>query len=298
MKTCLTKNTVKYGYINEYGSVFPVQGPSSTDYNYSDYIPVTAGGTLRASNTLRFASFYNSSKVFISSLSNVTTSFVVPAGAKFVRITFAQGFLTNLQLVDGAYLPARKDYTNVLASALSDGTPLRVPGNIILTDSLALDFVQQGLLVPGVNLYNRYTIAAGYIDESGVIHPGGSTYFYSDFIPVTPSAVYTLNLGARFIALYAKNKAFIRSLADSLQNITSVTADADCYFIRVTIQTARSTDLQVERGSSSTAYEDFAYSLISQLPDGTPVNGGASSGSGVVPDFLRGWRGCEKHTCA
>ncbi|WP_437440622.1 SGNH/GDSL hydrolase family protein [Raoultella terrigena] len=291
------KNTVKYGYINEYGSVFPIQGPSSTDYNYSDYIPVTPGEMLRAGNTLRFVEFLNANKSFISAITNVTTSFVVPASVAFMRVTVSQGFVNNLQIVRGAYLPTRQDYTHVMTDALPDGTPVRVPGDIILTDSLSLDFVQQGLLVPGVNLYNRYTIAAGYIDESGVIHPGGTTYFYSDFIPVTPSAIYTLNLGARFLGLYAKNKAFIRSLADSFQNITSVTADADCYFIRVTIQTARSTDLQVELGSTSTAYKDFAYSLISHLPDGTPVNGGASSDGGVMPDFYGLERLRETHMC-
>ncbi|HFI5644650.1 TPA: SGNH/GDSL hydrolase family protein, partial [Raoultella planticola] len=291
------KKTVKYGYINEYGSVFPIQGSSSADYNYSDYIPVTAGETLRAGNTLRFVTFYDANKSFISAITQVATSFVVPAGAAFMRVTVSQGFVNNLQIVRGAYLPTRQDYTHVMTDALPDGTPVRVPGDIILTDSLSLDFVQQGLLVPGVNMYNRYTIAAGYIDETGVIHAGGTSYFYSDFIPVTPSAVYALNLGARFIALYAKNKAFIRSLADSFQNITSVTADADCYFIRVTIQTARSTDLQVELGSTSTAYADFAYSLISQLPDGTPVNGGASSDSGVMPDFYGLERLRETHMC-
>ncbi|MEL5710121.1 SGNH/GDSL hydrolase family protein [Serratia bockelmannii] len=291
------KNTVKYGYINEYGSVFPIQGPSSTDYNYSDYIPVTPGDTLRAGNTLRFVAFYGTSKSFISAITNVTTSFVVPAGAAFIQVTVSQGFVNNLQLVRGAYLPTRQDYTHVMAPTLPDGTPVRVPGDIILTDSLSLDFVQQGLLVPGLNLYNRYTIKAGYIDEFGVIHPGGTTYFYSDYIPVTPSTVYTLNLGARFLGLYAKNKAFIRSLADSFHNITSVNTDSDCYYIRVTIKTASSADLQVEKGSTATAFSSFAYSLISQLPDGTPVNSGASSDDGVVPDSYGLERLRETHMC-
>lgn len=280
------KRTVKYGYINEYGSVFPIRGPSSTDYNYSDYIPVNPGEALRSGNTLRFVTFYDANKSFLSAITQVKVSFVVPAGAAFMRVTVSQGFVNNLQIVRGAYLPTRQDYTHVLANTLPDGTPLRVPGNTILTDSLALDFVQQGLLVPGVNLYNRYTIAAGYIDEAGVIHPGGTTYFYSDFIPVTPSTVYTLNLGARFLGLYAKNKAFIRSLADSFNNITSVTTDSDCYYLRVTVQTARSADLQLEKGSTSTEFSSFAYSLISQLPDGTPVNGGTSSDDSVVPEYF------------
>ncbi|CAI1502390.1 Prophage tail fibre N-terminal [Serratia quinivorans] len=291
------KNTVKYGYINEYGSVFPIQGPSSTDYNYSDYIPVTPGDTLRAGNTLRFVAFYGASKSFISAITNVTTSFVVPAGAAFMRVTVSQGFVNNLQLVRGAYLPTRQDYTHVIAPTLPDATPVRVPGDIILTDSLSLDFVQQGLLVSGKNLYNINTIQSGYIDESGVIHPGGTTYKYSDFIPVTPGNVYSLNLGARFVTLYAKNKAFIRTIADSFNNIVSIIADSDCFYIRVTIQTARSTDLQVEAGTTSTGFESFAYSLISELPDGTPVNGGTSQNYGIIPDSYGLERLRETHMC-
>lgn len=274
--------TVKAGYINEWGSIFPGGG----NYVYSDYIAVTAGETLRSGNTLRFVTFYDVAKSFISTVANVTQAFTAPEGTAFIRVTISAGFAANLQLVKGAYLPQRQDYTHLMADALPDGTPVRVPGSLILTDTLELDFVQQGLLAPGVNLYNRYTIAAGYIDETGVIHPGGTTYFYSDFIPVTPSTVYTLNLGARFLGLYAKNKAFMRSLADSFNNITSVTTDSDCYYLRVTVQTARSADLQLEKGSTSTAFSSFAYSLISQLPDGTPVNGGTSSGDGVVPEYF------------
>lgn len=275
------KKTVNSGYINEWGSVFPGGG----SYVYSDYIAVTAGETLRSGNTLRFVSFYDTAKSFISTVANVTQPFTVPAGASFVRVTISQGLAANLQLVKGAYLPQRQDYTHVMTDELPDGTPVRIPGDIILTDSLVLDFVQQGLLVSGVNLYNRYTIKAGYIDESGVIHPGGTTYFYSEYIPVTPSSVYTLNLGARFLGLYTKNKAFIRSLADSFNNITSVATDSDCYYLRITVQTARSSDLQLENGGTSTAFSSFAYSLISQLPDGTPVKGGTSPGDEIAPDF-------------
>lgn len=291
------KNTVKYGYINEYGSVFPIAAANGTDYVYSDYIPVISGSTLRASNTLRFAAFYDARKSFISTVSNITAAFVVPVGAVFLRITFVQGLKANMQLVVGAYLPAREDYTHVVAGALPDGTPVRVPGDLVLTDSLSLDFVQQGLLVSGKNLYNIHTIQSGYIDESGVIHPGGTTYKYSDFIPVTPGDVYSLNLGARFVTLYAKNKAFIRTIADSFNNIVSVTADSDSYYIRVTMQTARSTDLQIEAGGTSTGFESFAYSLLAKLPDGTPVNGGASSDDGVVPDSYGLERLRETHMC-
>ncbi|BEN30056.1 TPA: SGNH/GDSL hydrolase family protein [Serratia marcescens] len=272
--------TVKSGYINEWGSIFP----GGVTYVYSDYIAVAAGEILRSGNTLRFVTFYDAAKSFISTVANVTQAFTAPQGAEFVRVTVSAGLAANLLLVKGAYLPKRQDYVHVMSGALPDGASLRIPGSIILQDSLSLDFVQQGLLVSGKNLYNSITTDAGFIDESGVINPGGTAYRYSAYIPVKPDAIYSLNTGARFVGLYDMNKGFIRTIAASNSSILSVTTDSDCYFIRITMRTSTYADLQLELGGSSTAYEPFAYSLLSHLPDGTPVNGGNISDDGVTPD--------------
>ncbi|HGE8482890.1 TPA: SGNH/GDSL hydrolase family protein [Serratia marcescens] len=274
-----SRKTALYGYINEYGAVYPVQASSGADYVYSDYIPVIAGTTYTSSLPMRFTAFYDADKKFITTLPTVS-QVVAPAKSAFLRLTTLQANADTLQLVEGKYLPPRDDYMHVMAPVLQDGTPVRIPGELVLAEGLSLDFVSHGLLVPGTNIYNSHTIQPGYIDEWGIIHPGGTSYCFSDFIPVKPNTQYALNLGARFVSFYAKNKAFIRTEASSAQTIKQVTTDSDCCYLRVTMSVARSTDLQLEEGTVSSDFEPFAYSLLSALPDGTPVTGG--NGSHVV----------------
>lgn len=275
--------TAKFGYINEFGAVFPVAA-GTNNYYYSDYIPVSPGDVLRASASLRFVNFLSASKTLVSSMTSATMQFTVPAGVAFIRVSTLQANLASLQIVKGAYLPPREDYMAVLASALADGTPVRIPGSLIDTSSLVIDFVKQGLLVAGKNRYNRLTIQPGFIDELGVIRPGGSSWVYSDFIPVKPNTTYALNLGARFMGFYAANKAWIRTEVSAGQMLTTVTTDADCFFLRVTMSVARGQTLQLEEGIAPTTYEEFSYSYLTQLADGTPVKGAGNNTSTTIPD--------------
>lgn len=285
--------TAKFGYINEFGAVFPVAS-GSNNYYYSDYIPVTAGDVLRSSASLRFVNFHSATKALVSSITS-TTQFTVPAGVAFMRVSTLQANIATLQIVKGAYLPTREDYMAVLAPTLADGTPVRIPGSSIDTSSLVIDFVKQGLLVSGKNRYNRLTIQPGFIDELGVIRPGGTSWVYSDFIPVKPNTTYALNLGARFMSFHAANKAWIRTEASAGQTLTTVTTDADCYFLRVTMSVARGQTLQLEEGTASTTYEEFAYSYLAQLADGTPVKGAGGTTSTTVPEYYRLERLRETH---
>ncbi|MCY0709728.1 SGNH/GDSL hydrolase family protein [Klebsiella pneumoniae] len=269
------KNTASAGYINEYGSLYPVQGSSGTAYVYSEYIPVKAGVKYKSNLQMRFVEFSDAEKKFISTVVRVT-DFTPPAGVEYVRVTVAQTSAASLFLAEGDQLNQQADYVHVMAPKASDGTPVRIPGEMVIADGLDINFVQHGLLVSGKNIYNKYTRKSGYIDEGGVIREPDARYDYSDFIPVTPGKTYALNPGARFVALYSKNKAFIRAVADSSQNIKSITPDADCYFVRVTVSVAFSDTFQMEEGDASTTYEPFAYSLLSAMPDGTPVAGGGS----------------------
>ncbi|UTQ79038.1 tail fiber protein [Klebsiella phage S9a] len=277
------KNDTTYGYINEFGSVIPAAASSGAEYRYSGYIPVTPGATYKSSLSMRFVAFYNASKQFISTVTSVT-SVTAPAGAAYMRVTTLVSNVDTMMVVSDPYLPPFSAYVNVLRSVLDDGTPVSVPGAIIDTSSLTLDFVQQGLFQVGKNLYNYRTSQAGYINESGVINPGGTTYYYSDFIKVTPGQTYSLNVGARFIAYYTANKGFIKSDASAGQAQVSFTADENTHYVRITVGAARRTSLQVEAGTTSTVFEDFAYHYQSALADGTPVQGAASSASDVIPD--------------
>lgn len=278
------KKAASFGYINEWGSVYPVQGSSGSGYVYSDYIRVTPGTKYKASAQLRFVAFYNADAQYISTLSLVT-EFTPPANSAYARITLAQNVMETMFLSEGDYLAPRADYQHLMETVATDGSALRIPGEMVLADGLDINFVQQGLLVSGKNLYNKNTRKSGYIDEQGVIHEPDSRYYYSDFIPVVPGEKYAFNSDSRFVAFYAQNKAFINAIADTGQHIRVITAPADCYFVRITTSVAISDTFQMEAGEVSTTYEPFAYSLLSTMPDGTPVTGGGSQPEIVtVPD--------------
>ncbi|OXV01155.1 hypothetical protein CEB49_13590 [Klebsiella pneumoniae] len=278
------KKAASFGYINEWGSVYPVKGSSGSGYVYSDYIRVTPATKYKASSQLRFVAFYNTDKHYISTVSLVT-EFTPPANSAYARITLAQNVMETMFLSEGDYLAPRADYQHLMETVATDGSALRIPGEMVLADNLDIDFVQHGLLVSGKNRYNKNTRKSGYIDEQGVIHEPDSRYYYSDFIPVTPGAKYAFNSDSRFVAFYARNKGFISSLSDTGQHIRVITTPADCYFVRITTSVAISDTFQMEAGEVSTTYEPFAYSLLSTMPDGTPVTGGgAAPEDATVPD--------------
>ncbi|MGE5959078.1 SGNH/GDSL hydrolase family protein, partial [Klebsiella pneumoniae] len=228
------KNKVSTGYINEYGSVYPIQGSSGAEYIYSEYIPVKEGVKYKSNLQMRFVEFSDADKKFLSTIVR-TTGFTTPVGAKYVRVTVLKSNAPSMSLVEGERLGQQDEYVHLIAPKAKDGTPVRIPGEMVLANELDIDFVQHGLLVSGKNLFNKYTRKSGYIDEGGVIREPDDRYDYSDFIAVTPGNTYALNPGARFVTLYAKDKAFIRTVADASQNIKSITPDADCYFVRVTV---------------------------------------------------------------
>ncbi|WP_436922008.1 SGNH/GDSL hydrolase family protein [Klebsiella aerogenes] len=278
------KNTVRTGYINEYGSVYPAQGSSGADYVHSDYIPVKVGVKYKSNLPMRFVEFSDANKTFISTVTSVTDFTPLP-GMEYVRVTVLQANAAGLFLSEGAYLAPKSDFIHVMAPKDKDGTPVRIPGEMVFADELDIDFVHHGLLVSGKNMYNKNARKSGYIDEKGVIYEPDSRYYYSDFIPVVPGEKYAFNSDSRFVAFYAQNKAFINAIADTGQHIRVINAPADCYFVRITTSVAISDTFQMEKGEVSTAYESFAYSLLSELPDGTPVTGeGVQPAPEDVPD--------------
>ncbi|EPY4174226.1 SGNH/GDSL hydrolase family protein, partial [Klebsiella pneumoniae] len=162
------KNKVSAGYINEYGSVYPIQGSSGAEYVYSEYIPVKEGVKYKSNLQMRFVEFSDADKKFLSTIVRVT-GFTTPVGAKYVRVTVLKSNAPSMSLVEGERLGQQDEYVHLIAPKAKDGTPVRIPGEMVLANELDIDFVQHGLLVSGKNLFNKYTRKSGYIDEGGVI---------------------------------------------------------------------------------------------------------------------------------
>ncbi|MFL3356708.1 SGNH/GDSL hydrolase family protein, partial [Klebsiella pneumoniae] len=90
-----------------------------------------------------------------------------------------------------------------------------------------------------------------------------------------------------FITFYNASKTFIRTDASSTQALTSFVTDSEIAYVRITFGSDRYVEAQVEKGDSATAFEEYAFYYLSEMPDGTPVKvKDAEVVSEAVPDVF------------
>ncbi|HHL3933542.1 TPA: SGNH/GDSL hydrolase family protein [Klebsiella pneumoniae] len=268
-KNLFNKATATQGYaINENGELIV-----ASTYFVSDYIKVASGTTLRPSQPGRYINFYDANKTWLSSLQSQNGAFTVPASAAYLRISVLLARIDYFQLEVGSKMTAYEPYSLTAASAL-DGDGLKYPVN-------EPDIYSIGLFNAGKNIYNPYTLTAGYIDENGFVVPGGTKYKFSDYLPVKASTGYVGNKNMRFINIYDADKAFISTLTSK----TTFTTPSNAAYVRVTLALANISGFQLEEGSTASSYEAFSYSIKSTMPHGEPVNI-KSSVTVTTPDYF------------
>ena len=266
-KNLFNKATATQGYaINENGELIV-----ASTYFVSDYIKVASGTTLRPSQPGRYINFYDANKTWLSSLQNQNGAFAVPSSAAYLRISVLLARIDYFQIEVGSKMTAYEPYSLTAATSL-DGDGLKYPVN-------EPDIYSIGLFNAGKNIYNPYTLTAGYIDENGFVVPGGTTYKFSDYLPVKASTGYVGNKSMRFINIYDADKAFISTLAST----TTFTTPSNAAYVRVTLALANISGFQLEEGSAPSTYESFSYKVKSTLPHGEPVNIDASVNA-TTPD--------------
>ncbi|GKN71992.1 SGNH/GDSL hydrolase family protein [Klebsiella variicola] len=255
-KNLFNKATATQGYaINENGELIV-----ASTYFVSDYIKVASGTTLRPSQPGRYINFYDANKTWLSSLQNQNGAFAVPSSAAYLRISVLLARIDYFQIEVGSKMTAYEPYSLTAATSL-DGDGLKYPVN-------EPDIYSIGLFNAGKNIYNPYTLTAGYIDENGFVVPGGTTYKFSDYLPVKASTGYVGNKSMRFINIYDADKAFISTFTST----NTFTTPSNAAYVRVTLALANITGFQLEEGSSVSSYEAFSYTMKSTLPHGEPVN--------------------------
>ncbi|HIG8227975.1 TPA: SGNH/GDSL hydrolase family protein [Klebsiella pneumoniae] len=255
-KNLFNKATATQGYaINENGELIV-----ASTYFVSDYIKVASGTTLRPSQPGRYINFYDANKTWLSSLQNQNGAFAVPSSAAYLRISVLLARIDYFQIEVGSKMTAYEPYSLTAATSL-DGDGLKYPVN-------EPDIYSIGLFNAGKNIYNPYTLTAGYIDENGFVVPGGTTYKFSDYLPVKASTGYVGNKSMRFINIYDADKAFISTLTST----TTFTTPSNAAYVRVTLALANISGFQLEEGSSVSSYEAFSYTMKSTLPHGEPVS--------------------------
>ncbi|HIE9836272.1 TPA: SGNH/GDSL hydrolase family protein [Klebsiella quasipneumoniae subsp. quasipneumoniae] len=255
-KNLFNKATATQGYaINENGELIV-----ASTYFVSDYIKVASGTTLRPSQPGRYINFYDANKTWLSSLQNQNGAFAMPSSAAYLRVSVLLARIDYFQIEVGSKMTAYEPYSLTAATSL-DGDGLKYPVN-------EPDIYSIGLFNAGKNIYNPYTLTAGYIDENGFVVPGGTTYKFSDYLPVKASTGYVGNKSMRFINIYDADKAFISTFTST----NTFTTPSNAAYVRVTLALANITGFQLEEGSSVSSYEAFSYTMKSTLPHGEPVN--------------------------
>lgn len=268
-KNLFNKATATQGYaINENGELIV-----ASTYFVSDYIKVASGTTLRPSQPGKYINFYDANKTWLSSLQNQNGAFAVPSSAAYLRISVLLARIDYFQLEIGSNMTAYEPYSLTAATSL-DGDELKYPVN-------EPDIYSIGLFSAGKNIYNPYTLTAGYIDENGFVVPGGTTYKFSDYLPVKAETAYSGNDDMRFINFYDANKSFLSTVTST----STFTTPSNAAYARVTLALAKIEGFQLEEGASTTDYEAFYYTIKRTLPHGEPVNIDASVNA-TTPDYF------------
>lgn len=86
-------------YQDNYGGIY-----ANSAYSISDFIPINAGVTYTSNLNMRFTTYYNESKVLVAggSSASTLTTFTVPAGVAFVKITVHTATKSSFQLETGS----------------------------------------------------------------------------------------------------------------------------------------------------------------------------------------------------
>lgn len=134
-------------------------------------------------------------------------------------------------------------------------------------------------LTLGKNLFNKSTTNDGfYVNRNGFIN-ADANYFYSDYIKVVPNQDYATALQFNNYVFYDASFGIIQV---SINNVDSVTAPSNAYYLRYSARLTQKDSLQIELGTTPTVYESFSKSVpISQINTNEIV-----AVSSIVDDLL------------
>jgi len=211
---------------------------ASATYSVSDFIPVTAE-TAYILSSIELLPFYDSSKVFISGLSQATLiaadgKFTTPVGAAYVRVNTLTANLAIQQLELGSIKSSYVSYDKFFI----EPDVIKTSDFDVLVNATTLSGTVGkvvNILDDIHNLFNKSTATSGKFAKytDGTLGTNAS-YTVSDYIPITAETPYTINFNEQ-VAFYNSSKVFISGLSQA-QLITSkglLTSPVSAVFIRV-----------------------------------------------------------------
>ena len=282
-KNLFNPYTVTVGYFVDWSTGNPTV---SATYTYTDYEAIVQNTAYVCSKICRMIAFYNSSKVYISGVQNISakSSFTTPTNAAFMRITLYNTDISagSVQIEQGnvatAYEPMYYFNTAFIQTNGLDASLLLKSNSITnnqISDSTVTPPKTSFFNKSTKNLFNMYTVTPDYsvYSTNGILSNSGLGWYASDYITIVSSTSYKANWSSgRGYAWYDTNKTFISG--GSLPS-GAITAPSNAVFLRVSVYP--STDgalntLQLEQGTLSTSYEPIYSIAPVYIPPISPDN--------------------------
>lgn len=128
--------------------------------------------------------------------------------------------------------------------------------------AFSIDLQRQVPVWIGKNQFNPATITTGaYLSDAGAVTTNAD-YCYSDYIPILPSTPYTTSGWANSglnpaRCYYSADKTYLSGVKHNAQSVFTNTSPANACYMRESVTIADINKVQVEAGSSATAYEPY-----------------------------------------
>lgn len=250
-KNKFNKNTITAGYL-----LSNTNGLSANAaYNLSDYIKVIPLSSYISNKTMRYVTYFNASKVYVSGGASAnSTSITVPAGVEYIRISLDSSIasVATFQLELGTVKTTYEDWKLVVK-------PIQLDLAYINEDLLLLNKKKANLKV-GKNKFdyiNNIITPDKFLSSNGSISSASTTYGITDYIEIEANKAYfssAINYdGGSYYCFYDINKNYISS-----SNVIGTLSPSNAYYARFSvIDSTIPSSIQIEEGTTATAYESF-----------------------------------------
>jgi hypothetical protein len=275
-KNLFNKNTATSGrYVDASNGNLSGNG----SYYASDYIKVDPNTAYYLQKNTGHNAFYDSAKTYISGFA--TATFTTPANCSYVRVSVLTADLNTMQLELGSVATSYEVYEEYLDSSFLK--TLSIPDDKItgITASKLVGQIsksQVDFIALGKNLFDKSTIAAGkYVDPNTGGRPNHADYDTSDYVPLLPNTDYVMTTAYK-MAFYDSNKIFISGIDIPITTNYTFKTPLNTAYGRFTIIPSVLETTQIEKGTTSTSFEPFGYSLSGITLKSNPITQNIKNG--------------------
>ncbi|EIY4976765.1 hypothetical protein MLP18_001448 [Klebsiella quasipneumoniae] len=204
-------------------------------------------------------------------INKFTIALTVPANA--VRIDIRVENTANAGLVELAavfVMTAQSVTTPSVPGRPVSPYPIPLGSNVVTTAAIQKEAVtveKAAFFVPGVNLFDKAAVTAGYYVNSTTGNLiANASYSASDFIPVVAGNQYTQSYSHQ-TAYYDANKSYISGVAalGTPTTARTLTIPEGVAYIRMSVANTVLDTMQFEEGAEATTYQPYALQLDPSL---------------------------------